>query len=160
TPQLRRAMLEETRLFFDSLIREDRSVLDLIDGRYTYLNETLARHYGIADTMGNRHGQKTPWVKGGRPIRGPQFARVQLQGDDRGGVLRMGSVLGVPSTRTRPPPVKRGRWVLEQILGPPPPPPPPDVPELKEGEELKGTLRERMEQHRANPSCASCHARM
>ncbi len=159
--QLRAAMLRETELFFQEIVREDRSILDLIDGDFTYLNEPLARHYGIADTNGNGMYQK-PARPGGKPIRGPEFVRVSLQPGDRGGLLTQASVLTVTSNPTRTSPVKRGRWVLEQLLGTPPPPPPPNVPELVEGEKaaLTGSLRQRMEQHRANPSCANCHARM
>jgi hypothetical protein len=158
---LRQAMQRETELFFETILREDRSVLDLIDGNFTFLNERLARHYGIADTKGNRHGQKN-WVQGGRPIPWNQFVRVELQPGDRGGILTQASVLTVTSNPTRTSPVKRGRWVLEQILGTPPPPPPPDVPELPADEKAvkSASLRQRLEQHRANPSCASCHARM
>ena len=157
---LRNAMLKETELFLQSIVREDRSILDLIDADYTFLNERLARHYGIVDTMGNRTGnaKKTP---GGSPLKGSEFKRVKLQGDERGGILTQASILTVNSNPTRTSPVKRGLWVLEQILGTPPPPPPPNVPELAEGEkQTKGSLRQRMEQHRANPSCAFCHARM
>lgn len=158
---LRKALLTETELFVTSVIREDRSILDLIDADYTYVNEPLAKHYGIADTLGNRAGEK-PAQPGGQPIRGPQFARVSLQGRDRGGLLTQGSVLTVTSNPTRTSPVKRGRWVLEQILGAPPPPPPPNVPELPEAAEAVagGSLRERLEIHRQNPSCANCHAKM
>jgi hypothetical protein len=115
------------------------------------------------DTNGNRAGQK-PARPGGRPIRGEQFQRVSLgEGEgDRGGILTQASVLTVTSNPTRTSPVKRGRWVLEQLLGTPPPPPPPNVPELPETEKAvsSGSLRQRMEQHRANPTCANCHARM
>ena len=142
--ELRRAMLEETRLFFESLIRDDRSVLDFLDSNETFLNARLARHYGIPGVSGD------------------EFRRVRLPDDRRGGLLGQASILTVTSNPTRTSPVKRGKWILEQILGSPPPPPPPDVPELKDepGAVLAGTLRQRMEQHRANPSCASCHARM
>jgi hypothetical protein len=159
---LRSAMLEETRLFFQEIVREDRSILDLIDGQFTYLNSDLARHYGIRDTVGTREG-KTPVKPGGRRIFLRRFVRVQLpEGDDRAGILTHASVLTVTSNPTRTSPVKRGRWVLEQVLGTPPPPPPPDVPELAENDKavLSGSLRQRMEQHRTNPACASCHARM
>jgi hypothetical protein len=141
---LRGAMLEETRLFFESVVREDRSVLDFLDANDTFVNERLARHYGI------------PGVKG------EEFRRIVLNDDRRGGLLGQASILTVTSNPTRTSPVKRGKWILEQILGSPPPPPPPDVPELKEDKEvvLSGSLRQRMEQHRANPSCASCHSRM
>jgi mono/diheme cytochrome c family protein len=158
--QLRSAMAKETELFFESIVREDRSVLELLDADYTYLNETLARHYGIADTAGNWIGQKAE-RPGGQPISRREFVRVNLPEKLRGGLLTQASILTVTSNPTRTSPVKRGRWVLEQILGAPPPPPPPDVPELPEGkEQLVGSLRQRMEQHRANPACANCHAKM
>ncbi|MBL8799452.1 MAG: DUF1592 domain-containing protein [Planctomycetia bacterium] len=159
--QLRSAMLRETQLFFEEIVREDRSILTLLDADFTYLNEPLARHYGIADTLGNRQGQK-PTKPGGKPIRGREFVRVSLQPGDRGGLLTQASILTVTSNPTRTSPVKRGRWVLEQILGTPPPPPPPDVPELaEEGKAAStGSLRQRMELHRANVACANCHARM
>ncbi len=159
--QLRSAMMKETALFFEAVLREDRSILDLIDSDFTFLNEPLARHYGIADTNGNLIGQK-PTQPRGEPIRGEQFRRVTLQNRDRGGLLTQASVLTVTSNPTRTSPVKRGRWVLEQLLGTPPPPPPPNVPELVENEKavLSGSLRQRMEQHRANPACANCHAKM
>ena len=161
TGSLRLAMLKETELFVESVFREDRSVLDLIDADYTFLNSPLANHYGIMDTQGNWRGQKNP-VPGGEAIKGRSFRRVKIQGNSRGGVLSHASVLTVTSNPTRTSPVKRGRWVLEQILGTPPPPPPPDVPELEEeGEAIHGsTLRERLEQHRADPACANCHAKM
>ena len=161
TGSLRLAMLKETELFVESIFREDRSVLDLIDADYTFLNQTLANHYGITDTHGNWRGQKNT-IPGGEAIKGRSFRRVQLQSTSRGGILSHASVLTVTSNPTRTSPVKRGRWVLEQILGTPPPPPPPDVPELEEeGEAVHGsTLRERLEQHRADPACANCHAKM
>jgi hypothetical protein len=158
--RLRAAMLGETRHFFEHVMRQDRSVLDLLDADYTFLNERLARHYGIADTMGNWMGQK-PTRPGGQPIPRDQFVKVSLQGGSRGGLMTQASVLTVTSNPTRTSPVKRGRWLLEQLLGTPPPPPPPNVPELKEDQvRTSGGLRERMEQHRANPACAACHARM
>ena len=159
--KLRAAMTSETELFFTAILREDRSVLELLDADFTFLNEPLARHYGIADTQGNAVGQN-PARPGGQPIRGPQFVRVSLADKQRGGLLTQASVLTVTSNPTRTSPVKRGRWVLEQLLGTPPPPPPPDVPELPQDEKavLSGSLRQRLEQHRANPSCANCHARM
>lgn len=156
---LRRAMLRETELFFGEIIREDRSVLDLIDGQFTYLNESLARHYGIADSAGNRVGQKKTAL-GGKPFAPDEFGRVSLLDSERAGILTHASVLTVTSNPTRTSPVKRGRWVLEQILGTPPPPPPAAVPELENQKELTGTLRQRMEQHRKNPSCAGCHKQM
>jgi hypothetical protein len=138
---LRTAMETETEMFFHTIIREDRSVLDFLNANYTYLNERLARHYGIKN------------------VRGDEFQRVSLRGTGRAGILTQGAILTLTSNPTRTSPVKRGKYVLENILGTPPPPPPPDVPELKEAK-LTGTLRQRLEQHRANPSCASCHARM
>ncbi len=161
TDVLRTAMLQESRLFFDAIMREDRSVLDLVDADFTFLNEPLARLYGIDDTNGNLIGQKVE-KPGGQPIRGEEFKRVSLQGKARGGLLTQASVLTVTSNPTRTSPVKRGRWVLEQILGAPPPPPPPNVPELPEDKQAAagGTLKERMEIHRKNPACANCHAKM
>ncbi|HYE19476.1 MAG TPA: DUF1592 domain-containing protein, partial [Tepidisphaeraceae bacterium] len=172
--RLRKSMLRETELFVEAVIKEDRSILDLIDADFTFLDRRLARHYGIADTNGNLVGQKpakpvgTPLVqqgRGGFRDRGgeSEFYRVSLQDRSRGGILTQASVLTVTSNPTRTSPVKRGKWVLEQILGTPPPPAPPNVPELEEageGHQLKGTLRQRMEQHRENPACASCHAKM
>ena len=142
--ELRRAMVEESRLFFTALMREDRSILEFLDSNQTFVNERLARHYGIAG------------------VQGEDFQRVTLQDDRRGGLLGQASILTVTSNPTRTSPVKRGKWILEQILGTPPPPPPPNVPELKEDKDvvLSGTLRQRMEQHRANPDCATCHGRM
>ncbi len=157
---LRESMVRETELFLESILREDRSVLDLIDADYTFLNGPLAQHYGIADTNGNVIGAKP--AKRGQPIRGDKFVRVALQDRSRGGLLTQASVLTVTSNPTRTSPVKRGRWVLEQIMGAPPPPPPANVPELSE--EKKDTsaasLRIRLEAHRRNPACANCHAKM
>jgi hypothetical protein len=141
--ELRQAMLRETQLFFETIIREDRSILDLIDARYTFLNERLAKHYGIAG------------------VQGPEFRRVELATDQRGGVLTHASVLTVSSYPTRTSPVLRGKWLLENILGAPPPPPPPDVPNLEEEAiGTKASLRDQLEQHRKDPTCASCHDRM
>lgn len=156
---LRQAMLTETKMFLDAILKEDRSLLELLAADFTFLNEPLAKHYGIADTNGNLVGQK-PQRDKGESFRSGDFVRVNLAGTGRGGLLTQASVLTVTSNPTRTSPVKRGRWVLEQLLGTPPPPPPPNVPELEQGEKLTGSLRQRMEQHRANPSCASCHARM
>ena len=158
---LRLAMLEETRMFLGEIMREDRCLPEMLNADFTYLNEPLSRHYGIADTLGNKVGKK-PAKAGGKPIKGPGFVRVSLEGTDRGGLLTQASVLTVTSNPTRTSPVKRGRWVLEQLLGTPPPPPPPNVPELDkdEGKRLTGSLRQRMEQHRQNPACANCHASM
>lgn len=157
--RLRRAMLRETQLFFGEIVREDGSLLDLVDGQFTYLNDTLARHYGISDTAGNYAGQKKTQPNG-RPIPREEFVRVALPGSERGGLLTHASILTVTSNPTRTSPVKRGKWVLEQILGTPPPPPPPNVPELEQQKQLTGTLRQRMEQHRENPACANCHQQM
>lgn len=153
---LRRAMLQETSLFFASVMREDRSILDLLDANYTYVNDTLARHYGLQASNRGR----------GRRRQGSQdepFRRVELPADSlRGGLLTQASVLTVTSNPTRTSPVKRGRWVLEQLLGAPPPPPPPNVPELAEDKQAveSASLRERLRIHRENPSCANCHAKM
>jgi hypothetical protein len=160
--RLRRSMLTETQLFLTAILQEDRSILDLIGADFTFLDRTLARHYGIIDTAGNRVGAK-PVRPGGRLISDRDFVRVSLPPDgERGGILTQASILTVTSNPTRTSPVKRGKWVLEQMLGAPPPPPPPNVPELKADDKsgLTGTLRQRMEQHRENLACASCHARM
>lgn len=144
TDDLRRDMFEETRLFFASIIREDGSLLDLLNGRYTFLNERLAKHYGIAGVSGNA------------------FQKVLLEGTDRVGVLTHGSILTMTSNPNRTSPVKRGKWVMEVLLDQPPPPAPPNVPELGEVAKAKpdATLREQLEIHRADPSCASCHRTM
>lgn len=141
---LRRSMRTETEMFFEAVVQEDRPVLDFLDGRFTYVNGPLARLYGIDG------------------IEGDQFRRVALTGDQRGGILSQASILTVTSNPTRTSPVKRGKWVLEQLLGAPPPPPPPNVPKLADDkkEPLTGTLRQRMEQHRKDPVCASCHTTM
>jgi hypothetical protein len=140
---LREAMRTETELFFDAVVREDRSILDFLDGRFTYLNERLARHYGIDGVTGR------------------EFRRVELDGNQRSGVLTQASVLTVSSYPTRTSPVIRGKWVLENLLDTPPPPPPPDVPPLNEADVgTTASLREQLEKHRANPVCAGCHARM
>jgi mono/diheme cytochrome c family protein len=159
--QLRAAMLKETELFFEAIIREDRSVGDIIDADFTFLNRPLAQHYGLQSLLpeppeGERRRGR------GRGNADRDFQRVTLPDKLRGGLLTQASVLTVTSNPTRTSPVKRGRWILEQILGAPPPPPPPNVPELAEGEkaQLTGSLRQRMEQHRANPACANCHAKM
>jgi mono/diheme cytochrome c family protein len=140
--ELRDAMRKETEMFFENLMRENRSVVELIDANYSFLNERLARHYGVEG------------------VAGPEFQKVNFKDNKRGGVLTQGSVLTITSNPTRTSPVKRGKWVLENIVGAPPPPPPPNVPELKEAHEAKGSLRQRMELHRENAMCASCHARM
>jgi cytochrome c5 len=141
---LRAAFLKETEMFFASILRDNRPVTELLSANYSYLNERLAEHYG---------------VKG---VYGSQFRRVLLADADRGGLLGQGAILTVTSYPNRTSVVQRGKWVLENLLGTPPPPPPPDVPALeahnKEGKQL--TMRQQMEQHRANPTCAACHSRM
>jgi mono/diheme cytochrome c family protein len=138
---LRQAMKEETSLFFDSIVREDRSVMDLLNADYTFVNERLARHYGIPRVYGSR------------------FRRVTVADEARRGILGQASVLTVTSYPNRTSPVERGKWILTNLLGVPPQPPPPDIPPLQEasadGKVL--SLRERMERHRANPVCAGCH---
>ena len=141
---LRRAMVRETELFFESQVREDRPVPELLTAGYTYLNEHLARHYGLDDVYGSR------------------FRRVPWTDDRRHGLLGHGSLLTVTSYANRTSVVLRGKWVLENLLGTPPPAPPPNVPPLEEND-AAGTptsLREKMEQHRSNPVCASCHTEM
>ncbi|MFM8572715.1 MAG: DUF1592 domain-containing protein [Pirellula sp.] len=159
--KLKAAMMRETELFFESVLRDNRSVLELIDADYTFLNEALAKHYGISDTVGNWIGQPAN-KPNGQPIQGEAFQRVTLQDRNRGGLITQASVLAVTSNPTRTSPVKRGRWILEQFLGAPPPPPPPNVPELPSKAEDVSTasLRKRMEVHRQNPACANCHAKM
>ena len=140
---LRQAFRRETELLFGSILREDRSTLDLLAADYTFVNERLARHYGIPN------------------VRGSHFRRVPLADEARGGLLGHGSILTVTSYANRTSPVNRGKWVLENILGTPPPPPPPDVPDLATAEGGQAlSMREAMEQHRANPVCASCHRLM
>ena len=141
---LRQSFRRETELLFESIVQEDRSVLDLMTADYTFVNERLAQHYGIQDIYGTR------------------FRRVQITDDARRGLLGQGSILALTSHAERTSPVVRGKWVLENILGTPVPPPPPDVPPLKgnqEGQKPK-TMREQMAEHRANPVCASCHKTM
>ncbi len=159
--RLRKAMLKETQYFFNAIMREDRSILDIIDADFTFLNPALARHYGIVDTKGNTPSTKKK-VPGGKQFKEFEFQRVSLQPGTRGGLLTQASILTVTSNPTRTSPVKRGRWVLEQLLGTPPPPPPPDVPELAADAKASatGSLRQRMEMHRANVACANCHAKM
>ena len=145
---IRVSMMKETELFFAEIVREDRNVLDLLDADFTYVDRELAAFYGLNNV-------EIPRERGGEPV----FVRVTLPKGDRGGVLTHASILTATSNPTRTSPVKRGKWILEQILGTPPPPAPPSVPTL-EGQQLKGSLRERMEQHRRDPACASCHTRM
>jgi hypothetical protein len=141
--QLKDSMRRETTLFFESLVREDRSVLELITADYTYLDERLAKHYGIPG------------------VTGTEFRRVAYPDSRRRGLLGQASILTLTSHASRTSPVLRGKWVMEVLLGSPPPPPPPDVPELEaSGEAEEGRLlsvREQMEKHRSNPACQSCH---
>jgi len=136
---LRQAMKEETELFFGSILREDRSVLDLLNADYTFVNERLARHYGIPGVYGS------------------QFRRVHVEDEARRGLLGQASILTVTSYPARTSPVQRGKWILTNLLGVPPQPPPPNVPELKENADEPHSLRERMEIHRSNAVCAGCH---
>jgi hypothetical protein len=137
------AMRRETLMFVTALMREDRSILEVIDGKFTFLNGPLARHYGI------------------KGIDGEEFQRVALQGDERSGIVTQGSILTLSSYATRTSPVLRGKWVLENLLGTPLPPPPGDVPALEEANlGTAASLRQRLEQHRANPACAACHNQM
>src|ERR1019366_7563031 len=141
---LRQAFERETELFFQSFLREDRSVTELLDANYTFLNQRLAEHYGVPN------------------IYGSQFRMVTFHDPNRGGLLGQGSMLTVTSYPNRTSVVQRGKWILETLLGTPPPPPPANVPDLmphgKDGKPL--TMRQQMEQHRADPVCASCHSRM
>lgn len=159
--RLRKSMMKETELFLGEIIREDLSVLTLVDADFTYLNRTLARHYGIDDKVFNNPGSSGRDGRFGRRGGGSdEFVRVTLPDKSRGGLMTQASILTVTSNPTRTSPVKRGKWVLEQILGTPPPPAPPGVLGLEQQAELKGSLRQRMEQHRANPACANCHKQM
>ncbi|MGH9659322.1 MAG: DUF1592 domain-containing protein, partial [Bryobacteraceae bacterium] len=137
---LRQAFRQETELFFESILREDRSALDLLSAKYTFVDERLAKHYGIPHIYGSR------------------FRRIALDDSGRGGLLRHGSILTVTSYATRTSPVLRGKWILENLLGVPPPPPLPDVPALKDNT-VDGNLsvRQRLAEHRSNPTCAACH---
>jgi Protein of unknown function (DUF1588)/Protein of unknown function (DUF1592)/Protein of unknown function (DUF1585) len=141
--QLKTSMLRETELFFRHIVREDRPVVDLFDAGYTFLDERLARHYRIPNVVGN------------------EFRKVSYPDGQRRGLLGHGSILTLTSQADRTSPVLRGKWVMEVLLGSPPPPPPPNVPDLEATAEAEDgrlrTVRERMEQHRASPACASCH---
>ena len=140
---LRDALQQETEMLFESMLREDRPVADILSANYTFLNERLARHYGIPNVYGSH------------------FRRVKLKDETRHGLLGQGSILTVTSYANRTAPTIRGKWILANVLGAPPPPPPADVPSLQEeGDVLDLTMRARMEQHRKNPVCASCHALM
>ena len=140
---LRFALARETDLFFQSMLKEDRSILDMLGANYTFLNERLAKHYGISG------------------IHGTDFRRVSLTSDERKGLLGKGSILTVTSYPNRTSPTLRGKWLLENLLGSPPLPPPPNVPSLKEDQDVRNlTMRQRMELHQSNAACSSCHSRM
>jgi hypothetical protein len=138
---LRQGFRRETEMLLESILREDRSVIDLLNADYTFVDETLAKHYGIPD------------------VRGSRFRRVPVTDEDRRGLLGQGSFLLVTSVVNRTSPVARGKWILENILGVVPPLPPPNVPALEatEGAKKAASVREQMEQHRNNPTCAACH---
>jgi mono/diheme cytochrome c family protein len=143
TPDLRTAMMEEARLFFESLVRENQSVARFVDSDYTFLNEPLAKIYGIS-----------------QPVPGPKMRRVKLEDPNRGGILGMPAILATTSFPNRTSPVRRGVWVLEQVLGERVPSPPPDIPELEEQKhkEIEGlTLRQRTELHQSEATCRNCH---
>jgi hypothetical protein len=144
SPELKADMRRETELFAQAVIQEDRSILDFIDGDFTFVNERLAKHYGILSIFGN------------------DFRRVSIQDGKRAGVLTQASVLTLTSNPGRTSPVKRGKWVLENILGSPPPDPPPDVPSLEVAQKASpdASLRQQLEIHRQNAVCASCHKTM
>src|SRR5262249_27532619 len=140
---LRQSFVRETELLVSSIVREDRSLLDLLNADYTFLNQRLAEHYGVPN------------------IYGSHFRRVAITDPNRRGLLGQGSILTVTSYPNRTSVVQRGKWILENLLGTPPPPPPADVPELKAAPRGKVvSMREQMQAHRANAVCAACHARM
>jgi hypothetical protein len=140
---LRYSFRHETEMLFESIMHEDHSVLDLLNANYTFIDERLARHYGIPNVYGD------------------SFRRVTITDENRRGILGQGSFLLVTSNADRTSPVKRGKWILENVYGTPPPPPPPNVPALPERSgALPTTMRAQMEQHRKNPVCAGCHQMM
>jgi hypothetical protein len=140
---LREAFQKETELFFASMLQEDRSVVELLNADYTFLNERLARHYGVPNVFGSH------------------FRRVAVKEEPRRGLLGQGTILTVTSRANRTSPVLRGKWVLENLLGSPPPPPPPNVPALEAKDKSKPvTMRQMIEQHRDNPACSGCHSIM
>jgi len=141
---LRQAFRRETEMFFESVMRGDRPVTELLSADYTFVNERLAQHYGIPNVYGS------------------QFRRVSVADENRRGLLGHGSVLAVTSLANRTAPTLRGKWILENVLGTPPPPPPPAVPALRDASEggRPATMRAQMEAHRANPTCAACHRMM
>jgi hypothetical protein len=141
---LAQSMQHETELLFGNILREDRNILELLTAKYTFVDERLAKHYGLPNITGNR------------------FRRVEVTDENRIGLLGHASILTLTSTANRTSPVQRGKWVMEVILGTPPPPPPPNVPSLKEAAEntKPQSVRDRLQEHRANPACASCHKLM
>lgn len=144
SPELVDSMVGESKAFFSSVLANDRPITEFIDSKYTFVNEQLAKHYGITGVTGN------------------EIRKISTEGTGRGGVLTQASVLAITSNPTRTSPTKRGKWIMEQILGSPPPPPPPGVDDLKEDNAIdaKLSLRQKMEQHRKNPACAVCHIKM
>ncbi len=141
--KMKDAMRDETELYFAAIVNEDRSLLEFLDSEYTFINERLAKLYGIEGVTGD------------------EFRRVSLEGTQRGGILTQASLLTLTGRPTRTSPVLRGKWILENLLGTPPPPPPADVPAFPEDSKKEArSVRERLVQHRADPGCASCHARM
>jgi hypothetical protein len=144
TNELREAMVAEPVEFFRALLRENGSLLDVLDCDYTFVNETLAKHYGIEG------------------VSGKEFRRVMLKDRNRGGVLTMGAVLTITSYPRRTSPVLRGKWVLEEVLGTPPPPPPPLIQSLPSSDRVRDglTFRQQLEKHRQDPNCAGCHQRL
>jgi hypothetical protein len=139
---LRKSFVGEMETYFQHIVKEDRPITEFLDSNYTFVNERLAKHYGI------------------NGVKGKEFQKVTISDGKRGGILTQGGFLTLTSNPTRTSPVKRGKWVYENILGLQAPPPAPDVPELPPVGEIKGTIRQQMEQHRANPSCANCHAKL
>ncbi|MFT4547341.1 MAG: hypothetical protein ACI8XO_004058 [Verrucomicrobiales bacterium] len=140
--ELRDSMRKETELFFADMVRSDRNILEFLRADYTFANELLAKHYGLDG------------------VSGKEFQKVSLKGSQRGGVLTHASILTLTSNPTRTSPVKRGKWILDNILGTPPPDPPANIPPLDGKSELSGTIRQKLEQHREDPNCAACHALM
>ena len=140
--ELKISMKRETEMLFEHILKEDLPVTDLLSASYSFINKRLSKHYGI------------------KGFEGDGFRKTSLEGTRRKGILTHGSILTITSNATRTSPVKRGKWILENILGTPPPEPPPGVDELDGNKKLKGNLRQRLEQHRENPNCSSCHALM
>jgi hypothetical protein len=153
---LRQAFRQETEMLVESVIRENRSVLDLLRANYTFVNERLAKHYGIPNVYGSRFRRVTFDENPQPGTRNPELGTPSTV---RGGLLRQGSILLVTSYPTRTSPVIRGKWILENVLGVPPPPPPPNVPALDDVKAVRknAPVRERLAEHRKSPTCAGCH---